>query len=127
MLYLPFIADKPPPAIQISESSESAEHVLLLLVLENIVDVSLKKLDDRWSNQSEEKDRKEDRRRRRRPAFSRGVICMETGRGRRSVVSENVVLGVKEGVSSMASLAVSDDCLRSRFVNARKPDLKKSE
>ena len=78
MLYLPFIADKPSPAIQTSESSDSAEHVLLLL--KNIVDVSLKKLDDRWSNQSEEKDRKEDRRCRC-PAFSRDVICMETGRG----------------------------------------------
>ena len=53
---------------------------------------------------------------------------METARGRNSiVVSEKDALCVKYGVSSMVRGAVSDDCLRTRFVNARNPDLKKSE
>ena len=118
---------KSPSAVQNSKSPESAEPAPLL---RNIVDVSLKKLVvNWWSNQSEEKDRKEDRRR---LAFSGDkIFCMETGRGRRSVVvSGKVVLGVKlvkEGVSSTVWDAVSDDCLRPRFVNARNPDLKKSE
>lgn len=113
---------KLPPAIQTSESLESAE--LVLLLRKDTVDVSLKILVvDWWSNQCEEKDGKEDRRR---SAFTRGAICMETGRGRRSVVSEKVVLGVEEGVSGMVRDSVSDDFSRSRFVNARNPDLKKS-
>jgi hypothetical protein len=114
---------KPPSVIQTSESLESDE--LVLLLLKNIVEVSSEKLVvDWWSNQFEGKDGKEDRRRR--SDFSGGafctVTCTETGRGRRSIVSEKVDLG---GVSSMARDEVSDDCLRSRFVNARNPDLKK--
>jgi len=119
-------------AVQNSESPESAE--LVLLLLENIVDVSFRKLVQipespesaelvlfLLDEKCEEKDGKEDRRC---LVFSRGVLCIETGRGRRLVVSEKVVLGVKEGVSAWDAVS---DCLRPRFVNARNPDLKKSE
>lgn len=124
MLYLSFIDGtvyKPHSAIQISEPPESAEHVLLL-----IVKVSLKKLGvDLWSNKCEDRDGED----RRRSTVSRGLFGMERARCRCSVVvvSEKDVLGVKWGVSSMAWGAVSDDCLWTRFVNARNPDFKKSE
>lgn len=125
--YLSFIAGtvyKPHPAIQISESPESAEHVLFLF--RNIVDVSLKKLGvELWSNKFEDRVGED----RRRSTLSRSVFGMDTARCRRSVVvSEKDVLGVKWGVSSMMVLGVVlDGCLRTRFVNARNPDFKKSE
>lgn len=53
---------------------------------------------------------------------------METGRGRRSVLPEEVALVVNEEVLRITSeLWDGDDCPRPRFVNAGNPDLKKSE
>lgn len=71
----------------------------------------------------EEKDRREDRRRR---ALSRGVVCttMETGRGRCSVLPEEVVLDV---LSTTSELWDEDARAHERFMIAQNPDLKKSE
>lgn len=132
---LPFGADSvngPPAVIHTSgrESPESNAIEFVLLFVEDLVDLSSEV--DLRSNNCEVKDRKEDRRRR---ALSRGVFCtiMDTGRGRRLIASEKAGLSVKEAVWSMASVELErslwdeDAWPQERVVNARNPDLKKSE